>query len=146
MNPSFKELIERAKKTFEYVLEGAILSFTENVARVMGESGVSKRELAKRIDCSAPYVTKVLRGNPNLTIASMVKIAQALDCELSIELQPKIVQQTQAITIFDANKESANNFVRRRNQAEFVVADVGTVQHKLVNPISSGNSELALAA
>jgi transcriptional regulator with XRE-family HTH domain len=44
--------------------------------------------LAEKIGSSPAYVTKILRGETNFTLDSMVKIATALGCELTIGLRP----------------------------------------------------------
>ncbi len=36
---------------------------------------------------SAPYITKLIRGSANLTLDSMVKIANALGCDLTPEIR-----------------------------------------------------------
>jgi transcriptional regulator with XRE-family HTH domain len=85
---SFKELFERARKTDEYWLESSVLDFTEDLFRLMKERQVSRSELARRIEASPAYVTKVLRGNANFTLASMVKLARAFDHEVRVHLGP----------------------------------------------------------
>lgn len=52
----------------------------------MGKLGVDQSILAQRLNVSAPYISSLLKGEENLTIETMVKIAKALDCELSLTL------------------------------------------------------------
>jgi transcriptional regulator with XRE-family HTH domain len=82
--PSINEIFSEARETFEYALEGAILQFTNRIAAVMKRDGISKHQLAEKMGCSPPYITKIFRGNPNLTLASMVKMAAAVDCEVEV--------------------------------------------------------------
>ena len=84
-----REMFREAEKTLEYNLEGSIIDFTEDLCRWMEEKGVSRAELARRIGTSPAYVTKILRGNSNFTLASMVRIAMALESELRIHLAPR---------------------------------------------------------
>lgn len=86
---TFKKLFEQARGTDEYWLEGPILDFTEDLSRVMAEKKVSRSELARRIGASPAYVTKVLRGNVNFTLASMSKLARAFDFEVRLHLGPR---------------------------------------------------------
>lgn len=81
-----RSLYEEAEKHLSYWVEGAILDFTEDLCRVMDEKGVSRAELARRIGSSPAYITKILRGNSNFTLASMVRVARALDHEVHIHL------------------------------------------------------------
>lgn len=51
---------------------------------LMMEQNINKTEFARRAGKSPPYITKVLRGDANLTIASMTELLDAIDCELHI--------------------------------------------------------------
>jgi len=83
---SYREFIERAEGSPEYWIEGAILEFTEELSRAMASEKISRAELARRIGASPAYITKVLRGNANFTLASMVKLSRALGHELRLSL------------------------------------------------------------
>jgi transcriptional regulator with XRE-family HTH domain len=78
MAKSFEDLFREAKGRDDYWIEGAILDFTDDVCRLMDEIGVSRVELARRIGTSPAYVTKLLRGNVNFTLSTMVRVARAL--------------------------------------------------------------------
>lgn len=49
-------------------------------------AGLTYAALAKKIGTSAAYITKVFRGDSNLTIESMVKLARASGGRLNIEV------------------------------------------------------------
>ena len=83
---SFKGLIERAKQSDDYWVGKAIHDFTEDLYALMEARAISKAELAKLIGSTPAYVTKVLRGNTNFTIGSMVRIVRALDGQLCIHV------------------------------------------------------------
>jgi transcriptional regulator with XRE-family HTH domain len=85
---SFKQLFAEARQHPDFYKELAILEFTEELVRAMEQAGVSRSELARRIDRSPAYITKVLRGSANFTLASMTKLALALDMELKLNLVP----------------------------------------------------------
>lgn len=87
----FREFFERAENDPAYWVEGAILDFTEELCRVMKEKKISRVELARRLGTSPAYITKVLRGNANFTLASMVKLSRALGSELHLRLKPLAV-------------------------------------------------------
>lgn len=86
---SFRALFERAEESLSYHVEGAIIDFTEELCRVMDAKGVSRAELARRIETSPAYVTKILRGRSNFTLASIVRVAHALGHEIHIHMAPK---------------------------------------------------------
>lgn len=54
----------------------------------MKELGVSQTELAARMKASRPYVSKALHGEINITFASAVRFAKALQ----LDFFPQLVQ------------------------------------------------------
>jgi len=85
---TFPELYEQAEKHDDYWLAGAILGFTEGVVREMERQDVTRTELAQRLGATPAYVTKILRGKVNFTLATMVRLARALDADLHVQLSP----------------------------------------------------------
>lgn len=83
---SFKSLIDQAKKRDSYWVGKAIHDFTEELVALMELRGVTKAELARRMNSSPAYVTKVLRGDTNFTIESMVRMVRALDGDFSLHV------------------------------------------------------------
>jgi len=85
----YKEKIEKFRDDVEFLTEKAILDLTEKIVDKMHKIGLSRAELAQKLGVSKPFVTKLLNGNPNMTVKTMVSIAHALECELDVELCPK---------------------------------------------------------
>lgn len=85
----FAEKIEKFKNDPEFIAHGVILEFTEKIVTIMKEQNINRTELAKKLGVSKAFITKLLNGNPNLTIKSMVSIANILGCELNIDLYPE---------------------------------------------------------
>jgi transcriptional regulator with XRE-family HTH domain len=83
---SFRSLLAQAKKRDAYWVGKAIHDFTEDLYRLMEDRGMSKAELAQRIGKTPAYLTKVLRGNSNFTVDSIVKLVHALGVQLSIRI------------------------------------------------------------
>ena len=54
----------------------------------MNELNLTQQSLAERMNCSQQYVSKVLRGQENLSIETICKIEDALD----LELLPRMVE------------------------------------------------------
>ena len=54
----------------------------------MVELGLTQRTLAKKMNCTQQYVSKVLKGRENLSLETMCKIEDALDIKvLNTELK-----------------------------------------------------------
>jgi transcriptional regulator with XRE-family HTH domain len=87
---ALKAAAEAARKTDAYRAEGASIQFTEELVARLKASGLTRTALAEKIGASPAYVTKILRGDTNFTLDSMVKIANALGCDLLIRLQPTV--------------------------------------------------------
>jgi len=84
----FNELFEGGEKSLAYKTESAVLEFTEELMARMKSQGVSRADLARKIECSPAYVTKILRGSTNFTLETMVKIADVFGCKLRTHMQP----------------------------------------------------------
>lgn len=79
----------QARESHAYRAEGASLRFTEDLVSRMKSCGLTRSALAEKIGTSPAYITKILRGETNFTLDTMVKVAEALGCELTIGLRPK---------------------------------------------------------
>ena len=68
------------------------LRYSQYVAMLMldkmEEIGLNQRGLAERMGCSQQYVSKILKGQENLSIETICKIEDALE----VELLPKTVE------------------------------------------------------
>ncbi|GEM_PF-1038994 len=85
----YKELTDRLEKNPEYWVESMRLDFVEAVERMMEEHGVSRAELARRLDSSPAYVTQMLKALFNPTLLTLAKVAMALDARVELALVPK---------------------------------------------------------
>lgn len=70
----------------DYWAESVKIDFAVNLDRLMRRVGITKTALAKKINASQAYITKVLRGDSNLTIESMVKLARAAEGSLHVSI------------------------------------------------------------
>lgn len=92
---TFAELYEEARQHDEYWIAQAVQELNEEICRLMEERSVTRSELARRLGVSPAYVTKILRGNTNFTLASMVRLARALGADLKVGLVARSVEATQ---------------------------------------------------
>jgi len=86
MPRSFSELYREAERHQDYWVAGAILEFTESVVRGMARQGLTRTALAERLGATPAYVTKILRGKVNFTLATMVRLSHALGVDLHVRL------------------------------------------------------------
>lgn len=78
------EWIDESKKSDSFWIEETKLNYSMALEKQLRASGLSYSALAKKIGTSAAYITKVFRGDSNLTIESMVKLARATGGRLNI--------------------------------------------------------------
>ena len=67
--------------------------FLRTILLRMKELGVSQTELAKRMDVSRPYITKVLHQDVNITFRTAAKLANALKMDFFPDLRPQELQE-----------------------------------------------------
>lgn len=93
----FKARLEEAKKRRAFRVQQLTVSFANKLAQIMKAKEINNSELAERIGSSPAYMTKVLRGDANYTIETMVKLADASGSTLRISLEPKIAGEWQKL-------------------------------------------------
>ena len=141
---SFAQILADAKAGLTYHVEGAIIEFTEEICRIMEVQGVSKVELAKRLECKPAFVTKLLSGQNNFTIETMVRVARALESEIKIHLQgPGVESHWEDVENFTitGKVECANSQSTNFRSMKPVLAN-----HQCITSNYGSNEELALAA
>jgi len=85
----YRRMYQEAESHADYWIDGPISEFTEDLSRLMKEQDVSRAELARRMGTSRAYITKLLGGNANFTLLTMVKLAMALDGAVHIHIADK---------------------------------------------------------
>src|SRR5882672_2297342 len=81
MAKDFQEILNQVKSSESYdkeVLRGEI---SDQIACLMEEQEITKAELARRLHKSRAYVTKILQGNANFTLDTLVQLARVLGCK-----------------------------------------------------------------
>ena len=85
---TFQEHLAEAREHPAYWSYLSMLEFIDRLVAEMDSQGVSAAELARRMGTSRAWVSRVLRGENNLTVASMGKLAFALGMRVTTELAP----------------------------------------------------------
>lgn len=100
MSKGLKDFLAKARQGDAYWVEHAKLEFSVMLEQRRKSASMSLSELAKKIGTSAAYISKVFRGDSNLTIESMVKLARATGGQLDI----RIVEPVVTTSHWDASK------------------------------------------
>lgn len=88
MKTKYQRLFNRVKKSYKYWAEVFTLEFIGDISDLMAKKKVSQKALAKKLNISEAYISKVLNGYENLSINSISKIAFALDATPHIHVAP----------------------------------------------------------
>jgi Helix-turn-helix. len=75
-----------------YQTELLLLDINEQIVERMVAQGVKRAELARRLGFTRAFVTRLLNGKPNLTLKTLVEVANALDMDLDMRLKPRYAQ------------------------------------------------------
>jgi transcriptional regulator with XRE-family HTH domain len=86
---ALKDRAETARASVAYRAESVMIRFTEELISLMAKKAMTRTALAEKIDVSPAYITKILKGDTNFTLDTMVKISAALDCDLSTHLSER---------------------------------------------------------
>lgn len=84
---SIKKLLDDAQRSDAYWIEKAKLDFSVLLERQRIKSEMTYTDMAEKLETSRPYVSKVFRGDANLTIETMVKLARATGGMLKISIE-----------------------------------------------------------
>jgi transcriptional regulator with XRE-family HTH domain len=110
---TFADLYDAAEAHDDYWIAGSVQELTEEISRLMEGEGISRSELARRLGTSPAYVTKILRGDANFTLATMVRLARALGTELRLQLIPTATVDREASKRPEARPQKRESHVRR---------------------------------
>jgi transcriptional regulator with XRE-family HTH domain len=83
-----KNFLREIKKTDSFIAEQIKLDFIIQIYKLMKESNITQKEFAKKLNVSEAYVSKILKGDINFTIDTMVKLTRALNSNLHIKVVP----------------------------------------------------------
>lgn len=82
-------LFEEVEKTADYQFETAVVDMTEQICEIMEAKGISRADLARQLGKSRAWVTKVLRGDRNLTLKTITDVFWELGYNAKIEATPR---------------------------------------------------------
>ena len=86
-----KEWFEKELKKLDNDIDSLsykyVLDFSENILEILSKKGIQNKNkyLAKKLNCSPAYISKLFNGRSNFTVRKLVELAKAVDYELKIK-------------------------------------------------------------
>ena len=104
---NFKELLKTAKENWQFKAEEHKLNLALAFSQYMKKLGWNNADLARELGTSRAYITKIMRGDQNLSIDKITEIANALGADAHFHLTEKGVtgQWLQVVSVANKNKE-----------------------------------------
>lgn len=111
----------RVAATPEGQAEHVAVAFLAQVNARMQAQGMSNAELARRMGTSAAYITRLFRGNANLSVQTMTKLAFAVGATLSL----KLVEEVRSLSL-DVRKPTPETVAAMTEARAMTKARYGT--------------------
>ncbi len=128
----FKEKLNEFQNDFDFRLEKLILDVTEKISKRIKQKKLSRVKFAEKLKVSPPAVTKILDGNSNFTLRTLLSLADALELNLKIDFQ-------ETVTVMQAGVEAASTYT-------YLPANSYAVVVNQANDIAYGTSVFEKAA
>ncbi|MGE5409400.1 MAG: hypothetical protein ACM3MI_00455 [Clostridiales bacterium] len=105
----FLNELDEVKNDVEFQTYDANLRFIEELIKISQKENIEhlNKFLSEKLNCSAAYISKILKGNPNLTIKKMVELGLAFNHKIEIRLVP--VESSTSPATQAVEKNSADN-------------------------------------
>lgn len=85
----FKDTLKSLEDDLEFRLETIIIDLTEKVCEKMKQKKISRTKLAELLGVSPAAVTKILNGNSNFTLKTLLSLAASLELDLAIDFRER---------------------------------------------------------
>ena len=79
------EVADEDRSSVAYRQQALVLEIADRVHSRIQQLGISQAELARRMGVSRPMVTKLLTGDSNFQLKTLLRLADALDMELTVD-------------------------------------------------------------
>jgi len=71
-------------------LQALLIDVVEKIESAMARQNLTRAEVARRAGLKREYVSRILNNPSNVTLATLVRLANAVECRLCCELLPFI--------------------------------------------------------
>jgi predicted RNase H-like HicB family nuclease/DNA-binding Xre family transcriptional regulator len=82
-----------------YETERLMIGINEEIVKQMEVQGVTRTELAERLNVDKAQITRMLNGSSNMTLKTLVSVASALGCRVSVPVLTRILQSASKVIV-----------------------------------------------
>lgn len=102
----FGEILDSYKDDFEFRFEALVFELTEQISKKIKDSKMSRKKLAEKLNVSPAAVSKILNGNSNFTLRTLLAMADALKTELAIEFKGKEISSLEVKRVTTTSEDA----------------------------------------
>ena len=92
--------LEQFENDFDFRIESIILDITERICEKLEQKNISRAKFAELLGVSPPAVTKILNGNSNFTLKTLLSIADALELDLKVQFAEKTISSNAETSVY----------------------------------------------
>ena len=87
---TFLDLMEDARMSPAWHKEKILMRFLMEANRILVEKQISKAELARRMNVSPAYISRIFNQGANFTLDTMARLSAALEAEVTLTLTEQV--------------------------------------------------------
>lgn len=119
ISKKLQDFIQNSKKGDTYWVEKAKLDFAIELNKFIRASKMTNKDLAEKLGTSPAYITKILKGDANFTIESMVKAARAANAKVNISIIDDRESARSWIALNSIKKRNKNTHYNNVSKTDF---------------------------
>lgn len=81
------QLMQRPEFAIEAAKGDFIMDVTESICAILEQKNMDRKDLARNMNKSKGYISQLLNGDRNMTLATLTEICHALGCKPSIKFK-----------------------------------------------------------
>lgn len=78
----FDKMVKETLGSDYFEFQSLVSSFARSIESVLNHKKMSQKDLADLLSVSEAYISKIMKGDKNVTLFTIVKIAKALKCNV----------------------------------------------------------------
>lgn len=90
---SFDKVIKEARKGVSYKTHYKLLKITSELYELMKKKGLNFSRIAEKLNVSRARISALFSCQHNVTLKTLIAVADALDCDLEIKLVPRMLEK-----------------------------------------------------